>query len=492
MAPEASIIIPNYNNGRESSHDGRTDLLGDLLRSIESAFAHQPSRVEVLIGDDGSTDDSLQTARAWAARCGGESSLSCRLFEFEHSGVLSSMLNRLMAATTSPLVFRFDGDIVLFGEHWLESALRHFASDERLGVLGGCQLAPDGSVLGLGDLLFHPHGYQHLGAGLPGTFSFDPLEPDHVMGCCHIMRRSAFESIGAYDESILRGQTVDLTVRLRQAGWTLRADPSLRYEHRLALRRNRPSRSDRPEGIKHSRRIFHEKWGFDRLCPDMDQMRARLGTKLVPPAELPEGLSRTGIDSDSEALENRAHLVRNLVVPGRPVRIGSFGSGDGRLETALARDEILVTSLEDRPSSVDSARSLAAEHPDHRIPYLVEDLAQVQLPDDSFDLLLVDRVLERHPNPIALLKECHRLLSAEGVLILLVSWWSPEQQLQQPRALGRMTPSGLRSLLQNSGMFRSIAFRDRPFPRPEPDLLVYALRSLEGQPPEVGEPTLCR
>lgn len=492
MAPEASIIIPNYNNGCESSLDGQTDLLGDLLRSIEKAFAHQFSRVEVLIGDDGSTDDSLQTARAWAAGRGGEESLPCRLIECEHSGVLSSMLNRLMAATTAPLVFRFDGDIVLFGSQWLNAVRAQFDSDERLGVLGGCQLAPDGTALGLGDLLFHPHGYQHLGAGLPGGFPFDVLEPDHVMGCCHIMRRSAFESIGPYDESILRGQTVDLTVRLRQDGWTLRADPSLRYEHRLSLRVNRSSRSDQPEGIEHSRRIFHQKWGFDRLCPDMDQMRARLGEQLVPAAELDESRSQTGIDSGPGALENRAHLVRNLVVPGRPVRIGSFGTGNGRLETALAGNGILVTSLEDRPPAVDAARILATEHRDHRIPHLIEDFARVELPDNSFDLLLVDRVLERHPNPIALLKELDRLLSAEGVLILLVAWCAPEQQLKQPRALGRMTPSGLRSLLHNSGLFRSIAFRNRPFPRPEPDLLVYALRSLEGQPPGVGEPTLCR
>ena len=492
MAPEASIIIPNYNNGRKSSLDGQTDLLGDLLHSIDRVFAHQRSRVEVVIADDGSTDDSLETARAWAARPGGAESLSCRLIESDHSGVLSSVLNQLMDATTGPLVFRFDGDILLFGEDWLESVVAHFASDDRLAVLGGCQLAPDGSVLGLGDLLFHPHGYQHLGAGLSGAIPFEPLDPDHVMGCCHIMRRSAYESIGPYDPSILRGQTVDLTVRLREAGWRLRTDPSLRYEHRLALRVNRSSRSDQPEGIEHSRRTFREKWGFDRLCPDMDRMRARLGEELVPQAELDEEPSRSGIDSEPEARANRAHLLRHLVVPGRPMRIGSFGTGDGRLETALARDGILVTSLEDRSSAIDAARLLGTKDADHRIPHLVEDFSRVELPDESFDLLLVDRVLERHVNPIVLLEELDRLLSPEGVLLLLVSWCSPEQRLQQPRALGRMTPSGLRSLLHNSGLFRSIAFRDRPFPRPEPDLLVYALRARGAQPSGVGEPTLCR
>ena len=492
MLPEASIIIPNFNNGRGSSLDGRTDLLGDLLNSIERTLGDQLSRVEILILDDGSTDDSLDTARRWVDGFPPEGGGSRRLIESEHCGVLSSVLNRLMEATSGPLVFRFDGDILLLSEGWLDRACSRFGDDDRLAVLGGIQLDSHGGVLGMGDLLFHPHGYQHLGAGLRAEDQVDPPVPDHVMGCFHIMRRAAFDSIGPYDESILRGQTIDLTVRLRQNEWGIATDGLLRYIHRLDLRSDRSSRSDRPEGIQRSLDTFRKKWGFDRLCPDQDRMRASLGARLVPRPGIDEAPAASSHEAATEALENRVGLIRNLLVPGQPMRIASLGTGDGCLETVLATQGVLMTAIEDRSHSVDAAMALQSRSPEHRVPHLVADLSTIELPDAAIDLLLVDQVLERHPNPIALLREARRLLSPEGILVLLVRWHSARQQVRQPRQLGHFTPNSLRSFLRNSNMFRSVDFRDRPFAHPQPDLLVYALRPSDDQGSMIGEPTLCR
>jgi glycosyltransferase involved in cell wall biosynthesis len=66
--PRASVIIPNFNNGRASSRDGSRDFLGALLESLERTLAHDPTDLEIVIGDDGSTDDSLETARQWSRR----------------------------------------------------------------------------------------------------------------------------------------------------------------------------------------------------------------------------------------------------------------------------------------------------------------------------------------------------------------------------------------------------------------------------------------
>ncbi|MEE2681629.1 MAG: glycosyltransferase [Planctomycetota bacterium] len=492
LVPEASVIIPNFNNGRRSSLDGRTDLLGDLLSSIERTLGERLARIEVVIADDGSSDDSLETARRWVEGHPGRGAGSRRLIESSHCGVLSSVLNRLMGATVGPVVFRFDGDILLLEEGWLDRALARFSMDPALGVLGGLQLAPDGSVLGAGDLLFHPHGYQHLGAGLSADDRIDSLVPDHVMGCFHVMRRTAFESVGPYDESILRGQTVDLTIRLRQAGWGLFTDASLRYVHRLQLRTERSSRSDEPEGIRESLDAFERKWGFDRLCPDQDRMRSRLGESLVPRLRRDPSHWTSGIDDPPRFLENRVQLVRGLVVPGQAMRIASLGTGNGRLETMLAVEGIRVTPIEDRPHALESARVLQNRSPDHRTPHLVDDPAVLELPDGGLDLLVVDRVLERHPNPIALLRELHRVLASRGVLVLLAAWRSAREQLATPHDLGRFTPTALRSFLANSRLFRSIEFQSRPFEHPEPELLIYALQPCGAKPPRIGEPVLCR
>ena len=84
MSPEASIIIPNFNNGRQSARDRSTDLLGDLLASIERTLGRDLSRTEILLADDGSTDDSLETARRWVDRISTGGHPACRLVELEH------------------------------------------------------------------------------------------------------------------------------------------------------------------------------------------------------------------------------------------------------------------------------------------------------------------------------------------------------------------------------------------------------------------------
>ena len=52
--PEASIIIPNFNNGRQSSLNGDRDLLDELLRSLEITLGDDFQRVEIVMADDGS------------------------------------------------------------------------------------------------------------------------------------------------------------------------------------------------------------------------------------------------------------------------------------------------------------------------------------------------------------------------------------------------------------------------------------------------------
>ena len=104
----------------------------------------------------------------------------------------------------------------------------------------------------------------------------------------------------------------------------------------------------------------------------------------------------------------------------------------------------------------------------------------------------MDRVLERHPNPIALLRELHRTLASRGILVLLARWRSAREQLQRPRELGHFTPTALRAFLKNSRLFQSIEFRERPLVNAEPELLVYALRACGSEPPKIGEPVLCR
>ena len=132
--PRLSILIPNFNNGVQSSKDGRTDLIADLLQSLWDTLADDPTPLEILAFDDGSTDDSLDTLRAWSEKTwrGGEPFLT--LMEAEHCGVLSVTANKLVRASKGELLARLDGDIVIHTPNWAQALCDVFevAQDFRL------------------------------------------------------------------------------------------------------------------------------------------------------------------------------------------------------------------------------------------------------------------------------------------------------------------------------------------------------------------------
>jgi ubiquinone/menaquinone biosynthesis C-methylase UbiE len=139
---------------------------------------------------------------------------------------------------------------------------------------------------------------------------------------------------------------------------------------------------------------------------------------------------------------------------------------------------------------------LAARQLDPRreAPHVVADLASLPIDSDSIDLLLIDRALERHPNPIRLLHEVHRVLRSGATCLLLARWRTPEGQLIAPQVSDRFTPTSLRNLISTCGLFAPIPIARRPMPNDEPKVLFLALRALPMQsevPVPIGNPTHC-
>ena len=75
------------------------------------------------------------------------------------------------------------------------------------GIAGS--LAIPRSVHAAGDWVLHPRGYHHHAAGASRDAVRRSREVDHVMGCFYCHRRVVWEQLEGYDETFLRGQTVD-------------------------------------------------------------------------------------------------------------------------------------------------------------------------------------------------------------------------------------------------------------------------------------------
>ena len=449
-SPHVSILIPNYNNGAESSQTGDRNFIDELIRSLISTLGSDPTELEIIIADDGSTDDSLETCRMWARRTWptgvrrGRPIL--RLMEFEHCGVLSVMANRLVREAKGSLLVRLDGDIVVHTENWASELCRVFKSGPpRLGVVGPLQLLPGGSVHSTGDWVLHPRGYHHLNQGAMPDQITRAIEVDHVMGCFYCFRREVWDEIGEFDETILRGQTVDFGLRARLHDWRTFFIPTISFTHTHCERKPRDNVADSEQGKARSESRFFEKWGFNRLAPDLDVVADKYaGTPLLwnarifgaaldwpPISQGPRDLKSTqwqtyasdetirpGIDACVDFVDGLAqtHSPRQSVL--------QFACGAGLLPHLLAKRGIASIGVDPDPELIRLAQQVTSgeDYPGESPRYVVQDdRRRIPLQDRSVDTVLLLNVLEWHANPVGLLEEVQRVLQPGGLLAIVTS-----------------------------------------------------------------------
>lgn len=461
--PRLSILIPNFNNGPASSKDGKTDLIGDLCQSLWDTLADDPTAFEIIAFDDGSTDESLQTLRDWSEKTwrGGEPFLT--LMEDEHCGVLSITANKLVQASKGELLARLDGDIVIHTNNWATQLCEAFDTGPKdLAVIGPKQLSPDGKVHSMGDFVLHPKGYHHLCAGLPSEQVTRAVEVDHVMGCFYCCTRKLYDELDGYDEDYMRGQTVDFGLRSRLAGYRAWAIPTITFTHRHSLREKRETNADSHTGIDDSRQVFYEKWGFDRIAPDLDVVRERYantpllwnaqvfgvgpGVDCVPASAPPGKFENSEWERFKDDMAFRAWVmfkvscVETLVnegrfAKGRPVVVPDCGSGI--VVQILAKKGIEAIGIEREQGHINLARALANNHTEHdgypSAPpkYLHQtELRRLPMEDGAASVVCLFDRMEADDNPASLIQEAKRISGEDGAVLAISKY--PPLEHEQP------------------------------------------------------------
>lgn len=448
VKPRVSILIPNFNNGRQSSVDGSTDLIADLLQSLHDTLKDDPTPLEIIAYDDGSNDDSLDTLRNWSAKRWRDGQAFLTLIEGEHCGILSYNANQLVRASRGEFLVRLDGDTQMLTADWAEKLCEIFDNGPpRLGVVGPKQLGSNGRVHAFGDWVLHPKSYHHIGFGCERDAIKLPMEVDHVMGCFYCFKREVFDELEGFDEDYLRGQTIDFGLRARLKGWCCFAVPQIEFIHRHGLRNARQSRADKEEGLYETLDTFRRKWGFDRLAADLDVVRERYaGTPLLwnarvfalPPAlavaedDKVESLNIQESDWTKymqqqpfrQRIDMRAAIVGEVMrqTDLQPQRVAVVGCGSGLFPHILAKRGLPCVGLTRNPAELALAQQCTGEqaYPQQRPEFLQwKQLRRLPLEDDTCDLVLLFDQLEYYDNPVALLHECRRILKPESLLAIV-------------------------------------------------------------------------
>ncbi len=210
------------------------ELLKRCLRSLEPDA--RTGRLDAWVVDNGSSDGSLEAARAvapWADVLEPGSNLG-----------FGRAVNLVAARTESEWLLVANADVAL--EPGALDALLAAGSDARIGCVAPRLISPDGTT----EHSVHPFptlrfttafnlGLHRLSTGgaerlcLEGHW--DPERPRAVpwaIGACLLLRREAFDQAGGFDErQWLFAEDLELGWRLRDRGWVTWYEPAARVLH---------------------------------------------------------------------------------------------------------------------------------------------------------------------------------------------------------------------------------------------------------------------
>jgi GT2 family glycosyltransferase len=172
----------------------------------------------------------------------------------------SALMNRGFSETTAEFVLTLNNDTVVLHPDWLRG-LVEIASQPDVGVVGCKLMFPDGRVQHEGIVVGRGVPAANLAFDVPGIRMANLLactrDVSAVTGACSLIRRSAWEAVGGFDESLgVVYNDVDLCLRIRQAGFRIVYTPHVTLIHDESSSR----------GLLHpieEQRAFLERWGAD-------------------------------------------------------------------------------------------------------------------------------------------------------------------------------------------------------------------------------------
>ncbi len=194
--PRVTVVTPIYNNAK---------MIGDCLDSL---LPQDYPDYEVIIVDDGSTDDTAEVIRRYPVK----------LIESEHLGI-SAARNQAIKASTGEVILLVDSDLKV-EKDLISRMVGPLMEDEERGVvMAWWDISNPGHIVP--DLIFR--GYEYF------TRNLD--EPNFFWGYCFAIKKKIFDEVGYFDETYPLVEDVDFAYRVVGAGHTVKILKDVRVWH---------------------------------------------------------------------------------------------------------------------------------------------------------------------------------------------------------------------------------------------------------------------
>jgi len=221
----AAVIIVNW-NGRQY-----------LERCLAALFAQPLEQAQVIIIDNGSTDDSC----AWVAAYFPQ----VQIMALPQNAGFAVASNLAICATTTPYVILLNNDTEV-QPGWLDALLEPVERDSSIGMCAArIVLADRPDLIDSIGLRIDTLGFAwQIGRAQPAGAFPNPIEVFGPSGAAALYRRAMLDQIGLLDEDFESYyEDVDLAWRAQRAGWRCRYVPQAKVLHiHSATSRRQPDR----------------------------------------------------------------------------------------------------------------------------------------------------------------------------------------------------------------------------------------------------------
>jgi GT2 family glycosyltransferase len=211
-ACRVSVLICTYN---------RPELLAQCLDALITRTSEKPDQIVVVNGGDDRADNVVRAQQAEAEKFG----IEVRLVKTVNKNLAASR-NVGLPFCTGDVVAMTDDDAEV-EPGWITQMKRLHLEHKDAGVIGGAVVGADSDsfVSRLADQVTFPSSDR---AGYVRT----------LPGVNVSYKREVIERSGSQDESLFRGEDVDYNWRVKQMGYEVYYDPSMRvlHHHRPTLR----------------------------------------------------------------------------------------------------------------------------------------------------------------------------------------------------------------------------------------------------------------
>jgi glycosyltransferase involved in cell wall biosynthesis len=174
--PRVSVIIPSYNCARY------------LGRAIDSVNAQTYKDYEILVVDDGSTDDTKDVAMQYGRKV-------TYLYQQNHG--VSTARNHAISKASGELLAYLDADDMWYPEK-LERQVAFLDAHQECGMVHG-----EMSVINEQDEILHLRFYEETKRDVPQGYCVPKLLMRcHIQTLTVVERRSSFDRVGVFDDRL--------------------------------------------------------------------------------------------------------------------------------------------------------------------------------------------------------------------------------------------------------------------------------------------------